>query len=794
MRMLRAIYFINSANIPYAEIRLDGNVHIAGTNGAGKSTILRAILFFYNASTRHLGLQSDQKSFSDFYLKHPNSYLVYEILKENEAYLVIVFRSQNRACFRFVKTPFLRELFLDESHQARHPQELVRAMNAHQLQHSAIIQQHRQFKEIIYGVPSDMKNRAFSLFESKSYENIPRTISNIFLNYKLESDFIKTSVIYSLVEDEKLYEINLSAIQEPLGKIDGYLMDIDLYEHHEQDAKSIVSLYERILLIEADKQHLAEQLGGSVKFAEVEQKDVGEKIDLLQGEIKKLQTNLENLARQFQEKRDAFVSRIGVISNNLKEAVKKQRHYQSIEIEHILEKVGQKEFYKKSLSDLQEQKALLLDKAQDIESAFNAQIDKFEHNRQELVFNIEQQKLQSEKIADQEKKQQEEQYRENARQHSETYQHKIDKLEQRLEECKKAIQALELHRKDVQHSQPLQQEIEEFESQIHELQADLNKHKLAINDHKNSISLAQKEIDHAEREEKSRIGRCQEAYQREKDELEERLEGVKQKLELADDSFLAFLEASYPGYKETIAKVCREDLFLRNDLSPEIIDSDNVSLFGVSLDVANLDRVIHDREEYERRKTELEVALQQLGERYQSSVAEIREETARQIEIQQKDIGKCNKAIVKLEKQDRENDFHLKQCRQQITLLKKQEEEQKRQELEQIDAELLDERDKRKRIEDEIARQKALHRKELDRFESEKNQQLATIDAELQKQLEGFSARQQTIHEDYARRIADLQAQKKAALRDEGVDIQKVDEIEKQIAVQQDALEFIKKH
>ena len=57
MRNLNRIIFINSANIPYADdIYLDGNVHFIGTQGVGKSTVLRAILFFYNADTQKLGI------------------------------------------------------------------------------------------------------------------------------------------------------------------------------------------------------------------------------------------------------------------------------------------------------------------------------------------------------------------------------------------------------------------------------------------------------------------------------------------------------------------------------------------------------------------------------------------------------------------------------------------------------------------------------------------------------------------------------------------------------------------
>lgn len=57
MKYLNKIIFINSANIPYAEISVDGNVHFTGTQGVGKSTVLRALLFFYNADKHRLGIQ-----------------------------------------------------------------------------------------------------------------------------------------------------------------------------------------------------------------------------------------------------------------------------------------------------------------------------------------------------------------------------------------------------------------------------------------------------------------------------------------------------------------------------------------------------------------------------------------------------------------------------------------------------------------------------------------------------------------------------------------------------------------
>ena len=81
MRYLNKIIFLNSAHIPYAEVKLDGNVHFIGTQGVGKSTLLRALLFFYNADKLRLGIPKEKKSFDAFYFPYPNSYIDYEVMR-----------------------------------------------------------------------------------------------------------------------------------------------------------------------------------------------------------------------------------------------------------------------------------------------------------------------------------------------------------------------------------------------------------------------------------------------------------------------------------------------------------------------------------------------------------------------------------------------------------------------------------------------------------------------------------------------------------------------------------------
>ena len=791
MRSLKAIYFINSADIPYAELHLDGNVHIAGVNGVGKSTILRAILFFYNADTRNLGIETHQQSFSDFYLKFPNSYIVYEILKDDDIHLAMLFKSQNRACFRLVKSSFIKELFIDEHHRAKSPQEIVQTFNARKFLYSPIIERHKDFREIIYGVPSHAKIRPFTLFESRSYENIPRTISNIFLNYKLESGFIKKSIISSLVEDEKLYQINLAAIHEPLGKIEDYLLDIDVYTRHEHIAKDIDQQYEKIVTIEADKHNLAVQLGGSVKFAEIEKKDLAEKIALLTTEIQQLDEKLHQLERQFHEKHDTLKSKFSIIQSELQKAHKHQVHYQNIQIEDILARVEKKGFHEKSLRALQQQKVLLLQKVRHIEDAFNSQITQLQQDRRELVFKLEQQKLQAQKTADQQTRELDQQYRKAIQAKESRYQQALDQSGERLETVKEAVRDLQLRKKDVQHSHPFQQEIQELEKQIGELQQTLHQHEISIKEKKGQIELVEKEIDHQEQQGGNKIEQCKESYHQRRLEAEQKLNSVIKDLQIAEDSFLAFLETSYPDYKATVARVCRKELFSRTDLSPAIADPNQVTLFGLALDLEKLDSVILEREEYESQKCDLEELLQKLDEQFATDVNEIRQEIEQFIATQQKQVGKLNKEIVTMEKDDRQHLFHVRQFRHQITVLKDKEAEQKQQEIDRIDAQILDERDRQKKLQDERNQIQQQKKQEIQALRTKQQERVIGIEEALKHQLEQFSQQQNSIKGEYEKRISELETQKRLALQSEGVDVQKVAAIDEEIAAVERELGYI---
>ena len=151
MKHLNKIVFLNSANIPYAEVKLDGNVHFSGTQGVGKSTILRALLFFYNADKMHLGIQPGQRSFEEFYFPYSNSYIVYEVRMDRSAYSIFLCRNRGKVVYRFIDAPYQREWFVDEDGRVETDWIRIREKIGTKVDISTRVETYELYRNIIFG-------------------------------------------------------------------------------------------------------------------------------------------------------------------------------------------------------------------------------------------------------------------------------------------------------------------------------------------------------------------------------------------------------------------------------------------------------------------------------------------------------------------------------------------------------------------------------------------------------------------------------------------------------------------
>src|ERR1700761_8372929 len=173
MRFLNKIIFINSATIRYAEVMVDGNVHLIGTQGVGKSTLLRAVLFFYNADTLKLGISKEKKSFAEYYFPFQNSFVIYEVQRETGPFCIVAFKSQGKVCFRFFDAAYNRDFFVAPDGRAFEKWDDNRTvLDKHHIDNSRKIDRYEEYRDILYGNNEAGKKEfsKYALLQSKQYQ------------------------------------------------------------------------------------------------------------------------------------------------------------------------------------------------------------------------------------------------------------------------------------------------------------------------------------------------------------------------------------------------------------------------------------------------------------------------------------------------------------------------------------------------------------------------------------------------------------------------------------------------
>jgi len=238
IRHLNKIIFIQSADIDYLEINLNGNVHFTGDQGVGKSTVLRAILFFYNARTDKLGINPGDENFLEFYFKYANSHIIYEVQAEHNKFIIWLSKENNRPAYRFADTEYDKSLFFEDTVtgvKSMLINDIREKIIGKQIPLSRKIFQFNEFRDILYGANKDNKYRSYNLLQSYVYQNVPNTISNIFLNAQLDSDKIKQTIIRSLIGEEQKqskanFQIDLSTIRKDISEFEQDFNDISYFD------------------------------------------------------------------------------------------------------------------------------------------------------------------------------------------------------------------------------------------------------------------------------------------------------------------------------------------------------------------------------------------------------------------------------------------------------------------------------------------------------------------------------------------------------------------------------------
>ena len=612
MRALRKIVFINSANIRYAEVKLDGNVHFIGTQGVGKSTLLRAVLFFYNADKLHLGIPKEMKSFDEFYLPHANSYMVYEVEHEHGPFSILALRSSGRACYRFVDAAYRKEWLVDEHGEVTAEWKVIRERLGGAYM-SKIIDRYEQYRDILYGNKQTLGKEfaRFRLLETNSYQNIPRSIQNVFLNSRLDANFIKDIIIHSMSDEEA--NIDLGYFRRQVADFEQEYKDISCWFKLNQKGESsvrkqadaVVNAYHELLYM---KQQIAE-LCGELKYAERVSR---EKLPLIEARIAALRQEQERQRRllsEIQRKHDEEKTRLnqeqGVVNDKLRRLKERKEYYSARQIESVMSRLEKEQGVKAALESLK-------NKLTDLTARFNDVTSKYKVLHQNITHQLETfRQAQQQRILTEEQERQKtderilEAYNEARTEIEQSFEEKMAAAVNAIDTVKTEQIDCEKELLKIKYLAPFKEEKELLNQQLNELQ--LNEKELAgrISSLASDIDRIRAEYDKKEAETTAEYQRKSEEKQAEIEKYAEQMGSIDRLLEHTKGSLYEWLEENKADWEQNIGKVINEEKVLyQTGLHPQ--KTEGASLYGVSLDLTGLPVHVRKPKQLEEEKAKLE--------------------------------------------------------------------------------------------------------------------------------------------------------------------------------------------
>ncbi len=795
MRYLNKISFINSAAVKYAELDLNGNVHLIGTQGVGKSTLLRAILFFYNANSLKLGVPSGStnKSFAEWYFPYQNSYIIYEVLRETGAYSILAFKAQNRVCFYFIDAPYRREIFIDVDGKAFESWDKIRGkLDGDNIFYSRRIKSYEEYRDILYGNDQGKKDyRRFSLLESRQYLNIPRTIQNVFLNSKLDAEFIKQTIIDSMGEEE--LQINLQIYAHHLQDFEAQLNDVRQFRQPavQKQAQTAAQLYVAIKHLQRQQRQNVATLQYELVEVEKQEPLLNEALAASEQVKQRLLVNITKEDASFSRRNAKYVTELTLLGDKLKTARKKEQQYVNLNIGEILQRVGNRSNLTRKQDNLLAEKNLLSGQFQEIAQKYAALLGEL-NNQYQVFCNVkERDKLElkecffcqrDEIIA------QYEQLQEKIRQH---YQVAVDSARQRCQDLTQQRYQLKNQLAMAKQKSFYAAEIAQQQGELNDLERQFQQATLQKAANVTSLEQLQRSGELEEKSLQESTQRQVEQLQQQVDEQQQQVKAIEHKLEISRSAFYGWLNQHHAGWEEHIGKVCDEDLLFDPSLAPHKLAAGVEGFYGVQLDLSQRVKKVKSLADYQHEKT----LLQRNFEDSQTKISELNRDLEAGLQKLQQRLQPKSRVLRQNNRDlNYQIEHHPQQCELVQLKLSQWQEKARVEQQEQIEKIHLA---MEEIAESELAAQQHLEKlagqlqRQLKSKQREREQKVALLEQMLNQELSTIDTSITVKRLDFDQRMKMVTADKTDELKSHGADTDRLDIIEKKLVKLVSELEFI---
>ncbi len=624
MNQLKSITYVNSASIPFAKAELDGNTLMVGTNGAGKTTVLRSALYFYGVhEDSALGINiRKKKGFRDYYFSESNSFIGFRYSNAYGNVLVIAYRSGNSG----VKFKFVSEsrpiddltLFLDER-IARSPDVLWKRLREMEYEVSNAVSTLTEYRDILYG-HAGMSFKKYAFFDTKEdHNNFIHVLSNVFINSKLDASSIQKSISNTISGFEP---IDLEQIERSINSFRGKYDDVTKFESNRGTVDDILRALMDYKSLEEQSRGRLDQLLSNKSAFQAHSVDLEQVIGNHQSSLQLLTTEYDEKKRAAESESQRVNDAIVILKDKIKEARSRLERYREQEIEKKLRLFSSK-------GPLESERELLQTQYDELTSTQNTIKEKFSRLREKYKSSIEQQLQQ----IDRDILRIRGHYQEQMENLSEEQSAKIEQIETEasaqlsksqfalVEVMKKRDHAYE-EKIQVSNRPLFQKELESALTQSSEDKRAYEECDSAIVEHKRSAESINALIGSIETERELALQNISIPFENTLSRQHEKIERLNGLLDVEKETFLGYVrELGHPD-EALITSVLKDEVLLSKALEPSFTTATD-SFFGFTIESDELEESDYSRHSIELKKATIDADIGTLEKQFKDDKSEL---------------------------------------------------------------------------------------------------------------------------------------------------------------------------
>ena len=575
------------------ELDLSGHTQLEGTNGAGKTSLMRLLPLFYGMRPSDIVSKVDQaKNFADYYLPRDSSMLVYEYQRPGGQTCMVLASSDGRGVqFKFIDSGFDSHLFIDDNHMPLTVSEIERVYRSLGVECSNYLGVDK-YRQVIQNLRSGRKVKEVRQLQNRfSFSDMATPhldkVVNGTIEKNLDFDAVKQMLV-AIASDHIARSVGEEKEQITLNK-----QDISLWLADIQASRSIQKVSDKIALWQTDFTHLdnlliklqhlhAETLKHQQTITALQQQRSGQKsqfrdeITALDKQLKEQSLLLQTEISQFAAKIEADQSRIDLLDED-------KLKYDDNDAASFQLQADNAPRFQQALNDVNE-----------IIEAFEGNLNKVQAKFESLLQALTLQKVKDEARNNEQVSNIKDQASVQLSVISETYQGQLSKLNEQLSESflklnmdlqtlQNQLKMVELEQQSIKVETSLQTEIELNQANMSEVKDSLSDllHVLSSDNEQFNILDKQRLL----------LLEQHKNNNRQLDEAKKSRQQLQLQLLPEPDSLQHFLtnEQNAKGWKDNIGRVLSAEQLARKDLNPQwIIEDTNTSLFGLQIDLDQL--------------------------------------------------------------------------------------------------------------------------------------------------------------------------------------------------------------